>query len=211
MDFIESDEHVAIREAVAAITTKFGPDYYTRHALAHEPTTDLWKALGHSCTVGHRLEARRRRGQHRGSHTRHLRGAVGTPVIGVQAAIMGQDGGLLPAGDEGEIVYRSPHTMTEYLDNPEATAESFAHGWFNSGDIGRFDEDGILWFSDRFKDIIKTGGENVSSLEVGRAIYQADPRIAEATVVGLPHHRWSEAITAGVVPASRGQRSTPRR
>ena len=138
------------------------------------------------------------RPEHQLTHT----GAVGTPVIGVQAAIMGQDGRLLPAGDQGEIVYRSPHTMTEYLDNPEATAEAFSHGWFHSGDIGRFDDDGILWFSDRFKDVIKTGGENVSSLEVERAIYQADPRIAEATVVGLPHHRWSEAITAVVVPAS---------
>ncbi|MEU2004093.1 AMP-binding protein [Rhodococcus sp. NPDC019627] len=138
------------------------------------------------------------RPEHQLTHT----GAVGTPVIGVQAAIMGQDGGLLPAGGEGEIVYRSPHTMTEYLDNPEATAEAFTHGWFHSGDIGRFDDDGILWFTDRFKDVIKTGGENVSSLEVERAIYQADPLIAEATVVGLPHHRWSEAITAVVVPAS---------
>jgi long-chain acyl-CoA synthetase len=90
--------------------------------------------------------------------------------------------------------------MTGYLRNPEATAAAFEHGWFHSGDVGRFGDDGVLWFADRFKDVIKTGGENVASIEVEKAVYAADPRIAEAVVVGLPHPRWSEAITAVVVP-----------
>lgn len=127
-------------------------------------------------------------------------GAVGTPVTGVQVAIMGTDGTLLPPGQRGEIVYRGPSTMTEYLRNPEATAEAFRHGWFHSGDVGWFGDDGVLWFADRYKDVIKTGGENVASIEVEKAIYAADPRVAEAVVVGLPHPRWSEAITAVVVP-----------
>jgi acyl-CoA synthetase (AMP-forming)/AMP-acid ligase II len=117
----------------------------------------------------------------------------------VEVAIMGPDGTLLPAGEQGEIVYRGPSTMSEYLRNPEATAAAFEHGWFHSGDVGRFGEDGVLWFADRYKDVIKTGGENVASIEVEKAIYAADPRIAEAVVVGLPHARWSEAITAVVV------------
>ena len=70
----------------------------------------------------------------------------------------------------GEIVYRSPQTMAGYLHNPEAAAEAFRHGWFHSGDAGHFDNDGILCFEDRFKDVIKTGGENVSSVEVELAI-----------------------------------------
>ncbi|MGZ4567230.1 MAG: AMP-binding protein [Blastococcus sp.] len=127
-------------------------------------------------------------------------GAVGTPVTGVQVAIMGPDGELLPAGAQGEIVYRGPSTMSGYLHNPEATATAFAHGWFHSGDVGRFGDDGVLWFADRYKDVIKTGGENVASIEVEKAVYAADPRVAEAVVVGLPHPRWSEAITAVVVP-----------
>jgi acyl-CoA synthetase (AMP-forming)/AMP-acid ligase II len=90
--------------------------------------------------------------------------------------------------------------MTEYLRNPEATAAAFEHGWFHSGDVGRFGEDGVLWFADRYKDVIKTGGENVASIEVERAVYDADPAVAEVVVVGLPHERWSEAITAVVVP-----------
>lgn len=127
-------------------------------------------------------------------------GAVGTPLVSVQAAIMGPDGALLPQGETGEIVYRSPHALTEYLKNPGATAEVFAHGWFHSGDAGHFDSDGILWFTDRRKDVIKTGGENVASIEVEKAIYSTDPRVAEVAVVGLPHEYWSEAITAVVVP-----------
>ena len=134
-------------------------------------------------------------------------GAVGTPVVNVQLAIMGPDGELLPPGQEGEIVYRGPHTMTGYLHDPEATERVFAHGWFHSGDIGHVDDDGILWFTDRSKDVIKTGGENVASLEVERALY-ADPSVGEVAVLGLPHERWSEAITAVVVPAT-GQSVDP--
>jgi acyl-CoA synthetase (AMP-forming)/AMP-acid ligase II len=136
------------------------------------------------------------RPEHQLSHV----GAVGTPLTGVQVGIMSSDGELLPRGEQGEIVYRGPSTMQEYLRNPEATAEAFRHGWFHSGDVGRFGEDGVLWFADRSKDVIKTGGENVASIEVERAVYDAEPAVAEVVVVGLPHERWSEAITAVVVP-----------
>ncbi|HEY2203677.1 MAG TPA: AMP-binding protein [Pseudonocardia sp.] len=128
----------------------------------------------------------------------HL-GAVGTPVTNVQVGIMSPDGRLLPRGEQGEIVYRGPSTMTGYLYNPEATDEAFAYGWFHSGDVGRFDGDGVLWFADRFKDVIKTGGENVASREVELAVYAADEAVAEVVVIGLPHPRWSEAITAVVL------------
>jgi acyl-CoA synthetase (AMP-forming)/AMP-acid ligase II len=136
------------------------------------------------------------RPEHQLSHI----GAVGTPLIGVQVAIMGPDGELLPTGAAGEIVYRGPSTMSGYLYNEEATDAAFAHGWFHSGDVGRFGDDGVLWFTDRFKDVIKSGGENVASIEVEKALYAADPRVAEVVVVGLPHERWSEAVTAVVVP-----------
>ena len=136
------------------------------------------------------------RPEHQLSHN----GAAGTPVVNVQVGIMDDDGRLLPWGEQGEIVYRGPHALSEYLKNPEATEAAFAHGWFHSGDVGRVGPDGILWFVDRSKDVIKTGGENVASIEVEKAIYAADPGVAEAVVVGLPHSRWSEAVTAVVVP-----------
>src|SRR3954469_2491860 len=136
------------------------------------------------------------RPEHQLSHP----GAVGTQVMNVQIGIMDVDGTLLPRGAEGEIVYRGPQALNGYLKNPAATAEAFAHGWFHSGDVGRLDPDGMLWFSDRYKDVIKTGGENVASIEVEKAVYAASPDVAEAVVVGLPHERWTEAITAVVVP-----------
>jgi len=136
------------------------------------------------------------RPEHQLSHI----GAVGTPITGVQVAIMGPGGELLPPGELGEIVYRGPSTMQGYLDNPDATGAAFKHGWFHSGDVGRLGDDGVLWFADRYKDVIKTGGENVASIEVEKAVYAAEPEVAEAVVVGLPHERWTEAITAVVVP-----------
>jgi acyl-CoA synthetase (AMP-forming)/AMP-acid ligase II len=136
------------------------------------------------------------RPEHQLSHV----GAVGTPITGVQVGIMDDTGRLLPRGESGEIVYRGPSTMQGYLSDEAATEAAFEHGWFHSGDVGRFGEDGVLWFVDRHKDVVKTGGENVASLEVERAVYDAEPAVAEVVVVGLPHERWSEAITAVVVP-----------
>jgi len=135
------------------------------------------------------------RPEHQLSHM----GAIGTPVTGVQIAIMNPDGELLPPGQSGEIVYRGPSTMSGYLHDDEATDRAFAHCWFHSGDAGWFGDDGMLWFTDRYKDVIKTGGENVASIEVEKAVYAADPRVAEVVVVGLPHPQWSEAVTAFVV------------
>jgi acyl-CoA synthetase (AMP-forming)/AMP-acid ligase II len=127
-------------------------------------------------------------------------GAVGTPSTNVQIGIMAEDGRLLPPGEMGEIVYRGPQVLNGYLKNARATAEVFRHGWFHSGDVGYFDADGLLWFQDRFKDVIKSGGENVASVEVEQALYDVEPRIQEVVVIGLPHAHWGEAVTAIVVP-----------
>ena len=117
----------------------------------------------------------------------------------LDTAIMDDEGRLLAPGQIGEIVWRGPGAMQGYLKNPEATAESRKFGWHHSGDLGYFDEDGLLVFVDRKKDMIKTGGENVPSVKVERTLL-ANPRIAAAAVVGLPNERWVEAVTAFVVP-----------
>jgi acyl-CoA synthetase (AMP-forming)/AMP-acid ligase II len=127
-------------------------------------------------------------------------GAVGEQIINTQIEIMDEEGNLLPRGKSGEIVYRGPQALESYLDNDAATDEALAGGWFHSGDLGRFDETGMLWFEDRAKDVIKSGGENVASLEVERAIYECDARVKEVAVIGLPHNRWVEAVTALVIP-----------
>lgn len=113
-------------------------------------------------------------------------------------AIMDPDGRILPPGVEGEIVYRTPQLMEGYWNNPEANTAAFAHGWFHGGDIGYLDDEGVVWFTDRTKDIIKTGGENVSSLEVERVVLAHDS-VAEAAAIGLPDERWGEAVAVVVV------------
>ncbi|MFR9802102.1 AMP-binding protein [Pseudonocardia sp. RS010] len=121
----------------------------------------------------------------------------GAPAVTMGIAAMDEEGNLLAAGELGELVYRGPQAMTGYFKNPEATAEAFRHGWFHTGDLGWVDEENVVWFVDRRKDIIKTGGENVASLEVELAV-AGHPAVAECAVVGLPHERWTEAVTAFV-------------
>jgi acyl-CoA synthetase (AMP-forming)/AMP-acid ligase II len=103
-------------------------------------------------------------------------------------------------GVAGEAVYRSPIITAGYYKNEEATREAFRGGWFHSGDSAAVDEDGLRIAVDRIKDIVKSGGENVSSLRVEAVLYE-HPGVARAAVVGLPHDRWGEAVTAVVVPA----------
>lgn len=120
--------------------------------------------------------------------------AWGEPVVAQTAKAMDDDGSILPPGKLGELVYRGPQSMTCYFKDPEATENSFKYGWFHSGDSGFIDEENVVWFVDRKKDIIKTGGENVASVEV-ELIVRSHAKVAECAAVGLPHERWSEAVT----------------
>jgi len=126
-------------------------------------------------------------------------GSAGKPVLNVETRLMDDEGRFVPIGTVGEIVHRSGHVMSGYLNDPEKTEEAFAFGWFHSGDLGRFDEDGYLYVVDRKKDMIKTGGENVASREVEEVIYQY-PGVEEAAVIGLPDPKWIEIVAAVVVP-----------
>lgn len=134
------------------------------------------------------------------SHQNTKAASWGPSVVTVDTRIMDPGGNLLPRGETGEIVYRSPHVMTGYWNNPAANTAAFASGWFHSGDVGHLDEEGVVWFTDRVKDMVKTGGENVSSVEVERVLLSS-PDITEAAVIGVPDQRWGEAVTAVVVPA----------
>ncbi|TNC29522.1 AMP-binding protein [Amycolatopsis alkalitolerans] len=98
----------------------------------------------------------------------------------------------------GEAVYRSPTVTAGYFLNEEATREAFRGGWFHSGDSAAVDPDGLRVMVDRFKDIVKSGGENVSSLRV-ESVLHGHPAVEKAAVIGLPHEHWGEAVTAVVV------------
>jgi fatty-acyl-CoA synthase len=107
-------------------------------------------------------------------------------------------------GVSGEICGKGPHVMIMYFKDPEKTEEAMKGGWFHSGDIGVMDDDRYITVVDRKKDMVKTGGENVPTREVEEAIY-LDKRVQEVAVIGLPHERWVEAVTA-VVVAKQGEK-----
>ncbi|MGZ4506474.1 MAG: AMP-binding protein [Blastococcus sp.] len=125
---------------------------------------------------------------------------VGIPNPLLASTIMDFDGSDLLGrpGVPGEAVYRSPAVCSGYYRDQAATDEAFRYGWFHSGDSCIADEDGLRIMVDRYKDIIKSGGENVSSIRV-EAMLHEHPQVAKAAVIGLAHDRWGEAVTAVVV------------
>ncbi len=115
---------------------------------------------------------------------------AGSPALGVTLRI----------DDEGEVLARSNVVLEGYWEQPEESAQALAGGWFHTGDGGVIDDEGYLSIQDRKKDVIITGGENVSSIEVEDAIF-SHPDVAEVAVIGIPDDKWGETIKALVVKA----------
>jgi fatty-acyl-CoA synthase len=126
-------------------------------------------------------------------------GSLGNAAINIEMATMDDEGNLLPPGQIGELVYRGKQVMVGYYKDEEKTKEAFKYGWYHSGDLGYIDEDGYFFFVDRKKDMIKTGGENVSTLEIEKVILM-HPKVQDVAVIGVPDKRWIEAVTAIVIP-----------
>ena len=124
---------------------------------------------------------------------------IGKPHTGVEMKIVDKNDREVPVGKVGEIVMRGPFVMKGYFKDEQKTAETLRNGWLHTGDLARFDEEGFLYFVDRKKDMIKTGGENVSSQEVENTLYKQG-KLMQVAVIGLPDPIWSEAVTAVVVP-----------
>jgi fatty-acyl-CoA synthase len=128
------------------------------------------------------------------------RGSVGKVIPTVAARVVDENMNDVPVGEVGEIVYRAPTLMSGYWNNPEATAEAFAGGWFHSGDLVRMDEDGYVWVVDRKKDMIISGGENIYCAEVENVL-ASHPAIVEVAVIGRPDQKWGEVPIAVVAVA----------
>ncbi|MBE7187244.1 AMP-binding protein [Jatrophihabitans endophyticus] len=118
---------------------------------------------------------------------RHL-GRAGAPALGVRVEI----------DTDGEVLTASNHNLAGYWNQPDATQEAQAGNWFHTGDGGYLDDDGYLVISDRKKDVIISGGENVSSIEVEDAL-MSHPAVKEVAVIGIPDEKWGELVTALVV------------
>jgi acyl-CoA synthetase (AMP-forming)/AMP-acid ligase II len=115
---------------------------------------------------------------------------AGAPSIGIRLQVDGQ----------GEVLARGNHVLEGYWEQPDATADAIVDGWFHTGDGGLLDDEGYLTISDRKKDVIISGGENVSSIEVEDAVF-SHPEVAEVAVIGVPHEKWGETVIALVVRA----------
>jgi len=120
---------------------------------------------------------------------------VGRPMPTVEIAILGDDGKHLGPGQTGEVLIRGPIVMPGYWNRPEATAETIRSGWLHTGDVGEVDADGYLTITDRAKDMLIRGGENVYCVEIEQRLV-AHPDIADAAVVGVPHPELGEEVKA---------------
>jgi fatty-acyl-CoA synthase len=127
-------------------------------------------------------------------------GSTGRPVAHVAIEIRDDRGNRLAAGEDGEICLRGPKVTRGYWKDPDKTAAAFFGDWFRTGDVGHLDADGFLYLTDRKKDMIISGGENIASSEVERVIYEL-PAVREVAVVGMPDARWGEKPVAVVVLA----------
>ena len=121
--------------------------------------------------------------------------SAGTPLIGVDVAIMDEDGKPLASGETGEIRIKGAGVSPGYWRRPEITEIAYVDGWLRTGDAGYLDEDGFLYISDRVKDMIISGGENVYPTEVELVLLSHDA-IEECAVIGIPSEKWGEQVHA---------------
>ncbi|PNU18635.1 long-chain fatty acid--CoA ligase [Geothermobacter hydrogeniphilus] len=131
-------------------------------------------------------------------------GSIGNPLAPYQEfRIVDNDGKDMPIGKVGQIVLRGPNIMKEYYKNPEATAEALRDGWLYTGDMGYCDSEGYLYYTDRAKDMIVRGGNNVYSVEVESVLYE-HPAVKQCAVLAKPHAQLGEDILAFVVMKDEG-------
>jgi long-chain acyl-CoA synthetase len=125
-------------------------------------------------------------------------GSSGRPIPGVEVRIVDGAGRPLPPDQPGEICVRGPNVMAGYWNDPEATRAVLRDGWLHTGDVGHLDADGYLYITDRMKDLIIKGGENISPRQIEEAIH-THPAVTEVAVIGLPDATFGEEVCAVVV------------
>jgi fatty-acyl-CoA synthase len=139
---------------------------------------------------------------------RNIQTKTGLPLVGVRIRVVDEAGKDVPNDEKsiGEIIVRGNQVMDKYLDDQEATAEIIVDGWLHTGDMAVVDQEGYITIVDRKKDIIISGGENISSVEVEKVI-QNHPAVFEAVVIGVPDKKWGE-VSKALVVLEPGKRAT---
>ena len=131
--------------------------------------------------------------------------SAGRATFGVQIRIVDEDRNEVPRGTVGEIAMHGANIMLGYWNKPEETAAVVADGWMHSGDAAFMDEDGFITITDRLKDMIVSGSENVYTTEVENALYQHES-VAQCAVIGIPSDEWGETVHAVIVPKDGAER-----
>ena len=143
---------------------------------------------------------------HLGIENEHKVGAIGKSGYGWEVRIVNDSGEDVAQGENGELIVKGNGVMKEYYKNPEKTAETIRDGWLYTGDVARMDSDGFIYLTDRKKDVVITGGENIYPVEL-EDILQSHPKIYDVAVIGLPDERLGE-IAAAVIEPNPGESLT---
>jgi len=132
---------------------------------------------------------------HLGIGNEHKLGSIGKAGFNWEARIVNENGKDAPPDEVGEIIVKGNGVMREYYKNLEKTLETIREGWLYTGDMGKMDSDGFIWFVDRKKDVIICGGENVYPIEIEDTL-QSHPKVHDVGVIGLPDERLGEIVVA---------------
>lgn len=132
-------------------------------------------------------------------------GSVGKPIFHSQMRVADPESGMdVPVGEAGELLIRGPHVCSGYWRDPESTAKAIVDGWFHTGDMAHMDDDGFFYIDGRYKDMIKSGGENIYAAEV-ESVIRDHPAVKDAALIGKPDEKWGEVGLMIVMLENGGQ------
>jgi acyl-CoA synthetase (AMP-forming)/AMP-acid ligase II len=136
---------------------------------------------------------------HLGLENIHKLGSMGYPRLNLDARIVNDKDEDVPIGTVGEMILRGNNVMKEYYKNPEQTAEALRNGWLHTGDLVKQDEDGFIYYIDRKKDLIISGGENIFPVDL-ESVLIGQPDVKDVAIIGIPDERYGEVVAAVVEP-----------
>jgi len=167
------------------------PPVLVRRFLKYFPNIDYEENYGLTESAGPCM--------HLGLENIHKLGSMGYPRLNLDARIVDDKGEDVRIGTVGEMILKGNHIMKEYYKNPEKTAETLKDGWLYTGDLVKQDEDGFIYYIDRKKDLIISGGENIFPVDL-ESVLIGQPKVKDVAIIGIPDERYGEVVAAVVQP-----------